>query len=137
MKSQTKLRTQEWYRKKCVELAKKIVRIKANYKCAYCGVGEPQRRTHGSHVYGEGTYKNMSADIDNVLCLCAGHHLGFYKNTKSLSWHNNPIEMVEWFIHKYPKRHMDLKLRTQKIYKVNWEKKREELKLIYKSLNNT
>lgn len=120
---------------KCIELAKKIVRMKANYKCAYCGLGEPRYRTHGSHIYGVGAYPDMSADLDNILCLCATHHIGgYWKNSKEVSWHESPMEMTEWFREKYPERHRQLKIRTQTIIKNNWEEKLRGLREIFKKL---
>lgn len=125
-----KPRTNEWHRKKCSELAKKIARTKAKFKCAYCGKGEPHNRTHGSHIWAEGRYRNMSADVDNILCLCADHHSTMPGRSprKDFNWHAYPAESMEWFNEKYPKLAKKLKLRTQKIYRVNFEKKREELK---------
>lgn len=124
-----KERTSEWHRKKCVEDAKKIARIKANYKCAYCGLGEPQRQTHGSHIFSEGIYKSMSADVDNILCLCAIHHAIIPgRKPTGWNWHAYPDQSWEWFMSKYPELYQELKLRTQKCRKINWIKKREKLK---------
>lgn len=124
-----KPRTNEWYRKKCCEIAKKIARLKTNNICEYCG--SKDRQTHGSHIYSAGLYKNMSVDVDNILSLCWLCHMGGLYNVrtdKRFSWHGTPLEAMEWFMKKYPERYQKLKLRTQKIYKVNFEKKREELK---------
>jgi len=100
----------EVLRGKCVTAAKKIVRIEAGYICEYCGKQEPEVRTHGSHIYSEGIYRSMSADLDNILCLCFTHHIGGW-NAKEPSWHKNPVEMVDWFKEKYPARAEDLKTR--------------------------
>lgn len=116
-------------RKKCVTLAKQIARQSVNYKCEYCGQGEPLKRTHGSHIFGEGTNPNMSADIDNILCLCATHHIGgYWKNSNEISWHESPAEMMEWFMEKYPDRYRFLKERKNTYQKIDWKKKLEELK---------
>lgn len=122
--------------KKAVELAKKIVRIMARYKCEYCGLGEPQKRTHGSHIYGTGTYRSMGADLDNIICLCATHHIGgFWKNSTQPSWHEDPMTMTAWFREKYPKRTKVLRFRAQKPQKIDWDKKLIELKEIYERLS--
>lgn len=114
--------------KKCVELAKKIARMMAFYKCEYCGQGEPQKRTHGSHVYGTGTYRSMGGDVDNILCLCATHHIGgFWKNSKEPSWHEDPMTMVDWFKKKFPQRAEELRLRAQAPQKIDWDLKLKEL----------
>src|SRR5258708_39717863 len=99
-----KEKTNEYWRKRACELAKKIARHRADYKCTYCGQGEPIKRTHGSHIYAEGVYRNMSADVDNILCLCAFHHLASMpgRNNTGFSWHRTPLEAAEWFKEKYP-----------------------------------
>lgn len=128
-------RTEEWWRKKCVTDAKRLARIKANFKCAYCGLGNPQYQTHGSHVYNEGVYKSMSADVDNILCLCAGHHsTAPGRRPKNWNWHANPIDAINWFNEKYPKLSKKLCLRSQKTLRINWEKKRGELRAQLKEL---
>ena len=134
--SKPKKKDNKWYRKKCVELAKKIARTKAKFRCAYCGMGEPQRRTHGSHIYSEGRYKNMSADVDNILCLCAIHHSvmpGW--RVPDWNWHAHPGESWEWFMEKYPELYQTLKKRTQGISAyIDFKKKHEELKKELKEL---
>ena len=54
----------------------------------------------------------MSADLDNIICLCFTHHLGAW-NAKEPSWHKNPIEMTDWFRAKYPARYEGLKLKSK------------------------
>lgn len=108
----TKL-TSEKLRKKCVVLAKWIARAQQNFTCEYCGRREPTIKTHGSHIYSEGVYKSMSADVDNILCLCYTHHIGGWMQTKEPSWHKNPVEMVEWFNEYYPERSKKLKERSR------------------------
>lgn len=120
-------------RKKCVNLAKQIVRKQNKYTCQYCGKKEPQVKTHGSHIYEEGTHRSMSADLDNILCLCFTHHTGGW-NANEPSWHKNPIQMIEWFNNKFPKQANDLRLRAQKPFKVDWDKKLEELKEIWDNI---
>ena len=116
-----KKKSQEWYRKKCVNWAKQTVRKNADYTCDYCGRREPTVKTHGSHIYSEGTYKSMSADLDNILCLCYTHHLGGWMNSRQPSWHKNPMEMTDWFRQKYPERTEQLKLRARETKVINWE----------------
>ena len=127
------VKNNEYYRKKASTLAKKIVRTKHNFTCEYCGKKEPQVKTHGSHIYSEGTYRGMSCDFDNILCLCYTHHLGGYMQTKEPSWHKNPMEMVEWFRKKYPKRADKLRIKAQHPIKKDFKVRLEELK---KQINN-
>lgn len=124
-------------RKDCVTLAKKIVRIQSNFTCEYCGRKEPEIQTHGSHIYSEGVHRSMSADLDNILCLCATHHMASspWNRATHWSWHGSPIEAMEWFKEKFPDRYKKLKIRSQKCVQENWEKKLVELKKILKSLD--
>lgn len=110
MRRKTKLKS-EVLRRKAVDLAKKIARKLQNYTCEYCGKREPAVKTHGSHIYSEGVHRAMSADVDNILCLCFTHHLGRW-SAKEPSWHNNPIEMIGWFNKNYPERAEMLKQRS-------------------------
>lgn len=108
-----KKKSQTWYRKKCVTKAKDEAKKKADYKCEKCGRSRVQGyQMHGSHIYPEGIYKSMSADADNILCLCALCHM---------DWHENPIRASEWFNGKYPKLAMTLRARSQIIVTINWE----------------
>ena len=75
---------------------------------------------HGSHNYPEGTYVSMSADEDNILCLCYFCHFQW--------WHKHPIAAAEWFKKKYPALAKTLKLRAQKMVVVNWEKRWGEIR---------
>jgi len=131
-----KVKSREYWRKKASTLAKKIARMKVGYQCAYCGKGEPFNQTHGSHIYSEGVYKNMSADVDNIMCLCASHHSVVPgRGVSSWNWHAHPGESWEWFMENYPELHQTLKKRTQDTMMiVDFEKKYKELKDIFASL---
>lgn len=117
-------------RKKAVTLAKKLARMRDEFTCQYCGRKEPNVRTHGSHIYAEGKNPNMSADVDNILCLCAVHHMAHasWNRSNDWSWHGTPKEAIDWFKEKYPELEKELRLRSQKVYKVDWENKYKELK---------
>lgn len=126
----------EYWRKKAVTVAKKVARMQAGFKCAYCGMGEPQRLTHGSHIYAEGKNKNMSADVDNILCLCARHHVTIHgRMHNDWNWHGTPREAQDWFEEKYPRLHQELRRRSQDTMKiVNWKSKYTELKKLESSI---
>jgi len=115
-----KKKTNEWHRKKCVEWAKTEAKKKAGYKCEKCGRTKTQGyQMHGSHIYPEGVYKSMSADVDNILCLCAIDHM---------DWHEHPLQAAEWFKTKYSKLANKLKNRSQIIQpSINWEIKHKKL----------
>lgn len=122
----------ERLRKKCVERAKKIVKKKAGYKCAYCGQYKEGAGLHGSHVLSEGIYKSMSADLDNIIALCAIHHMsGYWNLSNKWSWHGTPLEAVKWFQEKYPDQYKELIRRSQKSVQADeyyWKQKWEYLK---------
>jgi len=135
MRKRSKL-TSEVVRKKCVELAKKIVRRQHNYTCEFCGKREPNVKTHGSHIFSEGIYRSMSADLENILCLCFTHHLGGW-NAKEPSWHKNPIEMTDWFKEKFPARYKTLKEKSRSSVQCDlsfWENKLKKLQQIWNKL---
>ena len=95
----------------------------------------------GSHIHPEGVYKSMSADPDNILCLCAKCHTGgFWKNSNEPSWHEDTVYFVDWFEKNYPER--DKELKERKKHTVNcdeyyWDNKLKELKQIWKSLTTS
>src|SRR3990167_4049610 len=71
------VKSSNWWRKKCVEIAKKKAKELVNYTCEHCGRTKKDGwQIHGSHIYSEGVYKSMSADVDNILALCATCHTG-------------------------------------------------------------
>lgn len=131
-KPKTDQQLKEMWRKKCCTLAKKIARMRDDYKCQYCGLGEPNRHTQGSHIYSEGTNPSMSADTDNILALCIAHHMaGKFVKSTNFSWHGSPLEAIEWFKEKYPKRYLRLRERSRKTVVCTlkyWQDKYEELK---------
>lgn len=132
MKKLTEQQITEKLRKKCVAKAKEISKQRDNYKCQYCKIGKPQRQVHSHHIFHEGMFKSMSADIDNLITLCASHHQGgvWMKSNSGFNFHNSPRESTEWFIDNYPERYKILKERSLKICKLDkifWENKLKEL----------
>lgn len=118
-------KTTEKERKKCVTLAKRLAIKRDTGICQHCGkLKSAGYVMHGSHIYPEGRYKSMSADIDNILCLCFYCH--FYW------WHKNPLEASEWFKEKFQNLYQILKLRAQTIQQINWSIKYQELKVLEK-----
>src|SRR3990167_7502188 len=102
-----------YYRKKCVTWAKLEARKRDGDRCQYCGVSKVQGYAiHGSHILPEGTYVSMSADVDNIIALCAVHHLSGANprmGSKQPSWHGDPLLFAEWFNKKYPGRIKELR----------------------------
>ena len=126
-------------RKRCVKKAKEINKIESKRTCAYCGA--TNRMTHSHHLISEGLNPAMSADLDNLICLCWLHHLGGLKfvSSKTFSFHGTPGEANNWFEDKYPERKKELKERSWKSPTLTigfWESKEEELDKKLKSINN-
>lgn len=115
-----KKKTPTWYRKKCVEIAKRLAKERDGYRCQRCPRDASQGyQMHGSHVYPEGSYHGMSAMVENIKCLCAQCHM---------DWHENPIEARDWFARTFPKRYARLKMLSRQTIKVDWEKQFEIMK---------
>lgn len=121
-----------FWRKKCVTWAKLEARKRDRDRCQYCGVTKEQGYAiHGSHILPEGTYISMSADVDNIIALCAQHHLAGANprmGNKVSSWHSDPLLFAEWFDKKYPGKKQELRKRAQTIQVINWQKRWEEIK---------
>ncbi len=110
-----------YWRKKCVAHAKNEAKERDGYACVRCGRSKQGGfAMHGSHIYPEGTYVSMSADTDNLLCLCYMCHFQW--------WHKNPLDAAIWFKKNYPELLKKLRKRSQKSVVVNWEKRWKELK---------
>lgn len=119
-----KKKTQTYWRKKCVEIAKKIARIRDRNVCVWCGNDGRYKQLHGSHVFPEGRHRGMSAEVENIKMLCAYCHMR--------RWHESPIEGMTWFKGKYPERYRKLLKMSRLTIKKDWEKElvllKEELK---------
>lgn len=113
-----KEKTNSQYRKLCVAVAKKIVRIRDKETCQKCG--KKDGVLHCSHVYPEGTYNGLSANPLNMKLLCYRCHFFW--------WHKNIIEAHEWFKNKFPERFRLLKILSQKIIKIEWKSELAKLK---------
>lgn len=122
MKKQTPQQIRTKARKRCVAKAKLIVKHQAKYFCEKCGADGRVKQMQGSHIFPEGRYSSMSADTDNILCLCAGCHMW-----SADSWHESPLQSAEWFHRTFPERYEILKKRSQLNQKIDWLKKEIEL----------
>jgi len=65
----------------------KLVKTIAEDRCEYCGRPD---RLNSHHIFSR-SKRSTRWDIDNGVCLCAGHHT-------LLNWsaHKAPIEFIEW-----------------------------------------
>ena len=125
-----KKHSQTYYRKKCVTWAKDDAKKRDNYTCQYCGKTKIQGwQIHGSHIKPEGSYPSLSADPENIIALCATHHLAgmsrMIGNSKEPSWHGDPLYMADWFNKKYPglKEKLNKKAIESLKHIINWEQR--------------
>ncbi|MDI6820951.1 MAG: hypothetical protein QMD65_02105 [Patescibacteria group bacterium] len=74
-----------------------------------------------SHIYPEGTYKNIQFELLNMIGLCHWHHIYF--------WHKNPIEAGEW-VKKYlgDEKYEALKQMSKNYFQWDKESLMEEIK---------
>jgi 5-methylcytosine-specific restriction endonuclease McrA len=114
-------KSKSWYRKHAIAIAKEITRRQG--VCAMCGRREGQM--HGSHIMPE-EYPATAADLDNLLCLCAGCH-----KLRRTSWHLNPVFAVRWLDKTFPGKADRLYEKAQENVdgdKDFWKNRYEELK---------
>lgn len=130
-KTKTDRQKTEAMRKKCVAIAKILSKIRDGYKCRYCGVGKPQgKQVHSHHIFHEGSHKSMSAEIKNLITLCASHHQSFAGNKYAFSFHGCPTESTEWLQENW-EYYKEIKILSQKSIHCDiifWTKKLANLK---------
>ncbi len=110
---------------KCVDVAKKIAKIRDNYTCVKCGATRETRQIHGAHIMPV-TYNGTAADPENIIALCSTCH-----SMGRTSAHQDPIQFGRWFEEMYPGRYDALNEKAQKYtknpVKIDWDEKRREL----------
>jgi len=104
----TKRNTASWYKKKAQEMAKAIARSIGH--CEWCG---RSTNLQGAHVLSAGAHPNMSADPENIICLCYHCHLSV--------WHKDPVEAARWFESKWPGRYDLLMSEATSKPPVDWQ----------------
>ncbi len=124
-----------FYRKKCVDWAKREARNRDNDTCQYCGARYPNVAIHASHILPEGAYPLMSAEPYNIIALCAVHHLSGANprmGSREPSWHGDPLLFSKWFDKKWPGRYEELRAMAEekKNHVVNWKLRWEEIRAL-------
>ena len=76
----------------------KLVKLKAGNKCAVCGKTKP---LNSHHIYSRGNMA-LKWSLDNGICLCVGHHVGF-----KFSAHKTPTEFTKWLVSKFGQKFID------------------------------
>jgi len=74
--------------KRLDEAWSELVKLRADYKCEYCGI---ERTLNSHHIYSRAN-KSVRWLPDNGICLCASHHA---LNSR-FSAHLTPVEFTEW-----------------------------------------
>ena len=77
-----------------------MVKILAGNRCEVCGTTQ---FLNSHHIFGRGNHSTRW-DVNNGVCLCAGHH----KFKHDFSAHNTPTLFTEWVILKRGKEWHDL-----------------------------
>ena len=68
------------------------VKKKAGFKCQVCF---NTKSLNSHHIYSRAK-KSVRWDLDNGVCLCVNHHIGFV-----FSAHKTPVEFTEWLKFKF------------------------------------
>jgi hypothetical protein len=103
-------------KKKCIELAKKICRLKG--VCEKCGRTKKQGwRMHAHHIIPV-TYAHTAALTSNLISLCASCHSMGPNSIHQSSF--AAAEFTEWFNNKYPGMYLILRTIAQNKSKVDW-----------------
>ena len=92
--------TNRRYDKECMELAKKIVRLRDKMTCQKCW---SRKAPQCSHVISDWSDTRLSVDPLNMKILCMPCHM-YWR-------HRNPIEAYERYKGKFPRRFEYLKAR--------------------------
>jgi len=90
-----------------------VIKLKANYRCEYCGKGREVVQLHAHHIFGR-RHNSVRWSIENGICLCASHHrLGKF------SAHQSPLEFGLWIIQKRGQQWYEkLRLNAHKIVQI-------------------
>ncbi len=118
------------FKKKAIELAKKIAKDKAGWKCEKCGRTKRQGwQQHGAHIIPV-EYGLTACVVENILCLCAKCH-----SMGRDSAHENPVPFSRWLEEKYPGRYdklWEIAREVRPIYSSEWEERYKSLKTLAK-----
>ena len=120
------------FKKKSIELAKKIAKDKASWKCEKCGRTKKQGwKMDGAHIIPV-EYGLTCANPENILCLCATcHRLG--RNAA----HENPVPFTRWLEETFPGRYdklWEIARKSRPIYDSEWKETFKNLKIQWKAL---
>lgn len=116
--------------KKVDDLWSKLVKVKAKYRCEYCG---KTSYLNSHHIFSR-TKKSVRWNDLNGICLCAGHHT--FSN--DFSAHQTPTEFTEWVKgYRGNKWYSELRKQAYTPFMPNLEVISEELKNKLESYEST
>lgn len=102
-----------------LDLWAEAVKIKYDYKCAYCGKTNKQVKLNSHHIFSR-RHKATRYDLENGICLCVGHHK-FYP----FSAHESPAFVI-WMVDFIgQEKYNELKVKANQIKKWTEKEKRE------------
>ena len=108
-----------------------VVKIRAGYKCEYCG----ETKSLNSHHIFSKSNRSVRWSLDNGICLCVLHH-----SLGNFSAHKAGMEFSDWVRgYRGEKWYTELRDRSREIVKHSRESKKaiaEELKAMIKEMEN-
>jgi hypothetical protein len=124
-------KTMTRWRKKCVLVAKKIVKILDKKVCQHCHKLTSWQDCQWSHIEPESGSKKLSCDPINIKVMCYNCHKNFRHLNPRISW--------QWFNKKFPDRARYIQDNiwvNGTIWSIYFQEKLEELKEDLKKLEN-
>jgi len=105
-----------------------LIKLKADYKCEYCGKST-QLNSH--HIFSRAK-RSTRWDTTNGICLCVAHHIG-----NEFSAHKTPLSFSLWLISQRGEEWYNiLNIRSNQISKLHAFEKELLLKELQKEINN-
>lgn len=105
----------------------KLVKLKAGWKCIYCG---KESYVQAHHIYSRSN-RSVRWDIENGASLCAGHHT----LSSGFSAHKTPLEFAEWIKERNDEEwYNSLRLKANSVKKWTKHEKEEHLKEMLKQI---
>lgn len=123
-----KIKAKNGIEKKLDDAWSKLVKLRAGNKCEYCGTKTKQLHSH--HLFTR-SRRSTRWDVQNGICLCAGHHV-----LGNFSAHKSPLEFTEWLYTYKGKDFIDkIRLKSNGLGKFTLFEKEILLKELQKEIN--
>lgn len=103
--------------RKCDQKRSVLVKKRAWWKCEVDGCNKDSY-LNAHHLFSRVNW-NTRYDIDNGICLCAGHHT----MSSNFSAHKTPLEFAEWVINKkWKERYDNMKRKSKMLWDKDYDK---------------